>query len=113
MRVFWMLLLTGCGELAGGGVDAGADCNLSPNGFDTSCTTASDCQLVWFGDVCDPVCAECVPNAAINMSAVPAYQAAFSALLGDGGRGGCFCPRTSVVADCNQGACVTVPRGDE
>jgi hypothetical protein len=94
------------------GPDAAADCSISATAFDTTCTTSNDCQLAWFGDVCDPVCAQCVPNSAINASSVPAYEAAFAALLPDGGSG-CFCPRAFVVATCNQGTCEAAEAGDD
>jgi len=94
-------------------VDVEADCNISASAFDTTCTTSSDCQLAWFGDICVPVCAQCVPNSAINVSSGPAYEAAFAALFPDGGMGGCFCPRAFVVPTCNHGTCEATPAGDD
>jgi hypothetical protein len=121
MRVFCLLfLLVGCGgAIDANDTDAGADaqqadCGIDPSPFDTSCETSDDCQLVWFGDVCSPFCAQCVPNSAINVSSIPAYQTAFDALLPDSGQEiGCACPKAFVVATCNQGTCEATAPGDD
>jgi hypothetical protein len=119
MRLFRALALVtvSCGGLVSSSgpdasTDAAADCSISASAFDTTCTTSSDCQLAWFGDVCDPVCAQCVPNSAINVSSIPAYEAAFATLLPDSGPG-CFCPRAFVVPTCNHGTCEATEAGDD
>jgi hypothetical protein len=111
MRLFRALALVtvSCGGLVSSSgpdasTDAAADCSISASAFDTTCTTSSD--------VCDPVCAQCVPNSAINVSSIPAYEAAFATLLPDSGPG-CFCPRAFVVPTCNHGTCEATEAGDD
>ncbi len=114
MRTLLLLGTLSCGGLVSAGLpdasaDGQVDCNVSATTFDTSCTTSSDCQVVWFGDVCSPACAQCVPNGAINVSSLPAYEAAVAALMPDGGDVSCACPISPLVSMCDQGTCKAIP----
>ncbi|HEX4514207.1 MAG TPA: hypothetical protein VH054_11745 [Polyangiaceae bacterium] len=125
MRWFgFLLVLPGCGgqitdvdASAEAGVDAGADvvptkdaakaphCDLAASDYDTSCTTASDCTLVFLGNACTSTCA--CENGAIASSSVGAYQADFEA-VSDGGSIVCPCPPPAPPSCCKS-SCVVGP----
>jgi hypothetical protein len=120
MRFFFLLVVAGCGGQISdvdAGAEAGADvvptkdaakaphCDLKATDYGTSCTTASDCSLVFIGNVCTSTCA--CDNGAIASSSDSAYEADFKA-ASDGGGIACPCPPPEPPSCC-KGACLVGP----
>jgi hypothetical protein len=83
--------------------DAGAPCTkgtIKASDYDQACTTAADCVAVIDGNLCGSCFC---PNAAINQSALSAYNAGVTA-AGGPSPSDCFCPALPPVA-CTNGVC--------
>lgn len=88
------------------GEEASGPCVISASDYDQSCTVDTDCAGVTSGDYCSPGC-EC-GGSAINVSALPAFNAAVAATpRGSGALGITACPCPDTMGPCcRHGTCV-------
>jgi hypothetical protein len=94
-----LLALAACGS------GANNDTTLHIANYDTACTSAADCAVVFVGDPCVTPC-KC-PNAAINSTATlrEASDLAAAEALCTGMQGVCNAACASPLVTCTQGAC--------
>ncbi len=90
---------------ADAGSEGGACVDIEPSSDEQSCQTTSDCLPAFAGKLCAGGCT--CPNATINVSSQPAYQAAINAL--PAGRL-CGCP-AFFPPECVAGRCVLTGPG--
>jgi hypothetical protein len=100
------------GDLDGGVVerllgDAASTCTISASNYDRSCTEDRDCVEVGEGNSCAQECVVACANTAINVSAMPRYEADYArspAVRCTNGRPFCGCPCIGLPA-CIRGTC--------